>query len=311
MSGTITDAAGVAAAGEAPKKRGFVEVWVELLRVRVAVMVFLTGALGGWLATRDPAWGNLLSCAEAGLYILLVTGCASVLNQVVERETDALMDRTKHRPLVTGDCGVVHAVTGAVILGVLGTLGLVLRFNMLSAVLILATLVVYVAVYTPLKRVSTINTVIGAVPGAAPVLIGYAALAGEVGPLGWALFGTIFAWQFPHFMAIAWMYREDYAKAGHRMVPTEPGSEGMAGRYALIYSLSIVPVTLMPALTGMAGPIYVVGALLLGAMYIIPSIQFARAENLTTARRLMFASILYLPALMALLFVDPVLRGVA
>lgn len=177
--------------------------------------------------------------------------------------------------------------------------------------LVLATLLVYVSIYTPLKRVSTLNTVIGAVPGAAPVLIGYAALAGDIGPLGWALFAAIFAWQFPHFMAIAWMYREDYAKAGHKMVPTEPGSEGTAGRYALLYSLSIVPVTLMPALSGLAGPIYVVGALLLGVMYIIPSFLFAREENMVNARRLLLVSIIYLPALMALLFIDPVLRGSA
>lgn len=307
MSGAVQRAVGGA---EGPAPRGPIAIWMELLRTRVAVMVFLTAALGGWLATRDPGFANLARCAEAGLYVLLVTGCASVLNQVVERETDALMDRTRMRPLVTGEISVVSAVAGAVLLGVLGTVGLVLSFNMLSAVLVLATLVVYVCVYTPLKRVSTINTVVGAIPGAAPVLIGYAALAGEVGPLGWALFGAIFAWQFPHFMAIAWMYREDYAKAGHRMVPTEPGSEGMAGRYAMLYSLSIVPVTLMPALSGMAGSVYVLGALLLGALYIVPSIQFAREESHANARRLLFASIIYLPALMALLFVDPVMRGV-
>lgn len=290
--------------------RGFVALWCDLLRARIAVMVFLTAALGGWLATRDPALGNLARCAEAALYVLLVTGSASILNQVVERETDALMDRTKNRPLVTGEVTVLAAVTGAALMGVIGTVALAVSFNLLSAILLLATLLVYVAIYTPLKRVSTLNTVIGAVPGAAPVLIGYAALAGEVGPLGWALFGAIFVWQFPHFMAIAWMYRLDYAKAGHRMVPTEPGSEGVAGRYAFLYALSIVPVTLMPALSGMAGPVYVVGALLLAALYIVPSYQFMREESMKTARRLMFASIIYLPSLMALLFVDPVLRGV-
>jgi protoheme IX farnesyltransferase len=303
-----TVAADTVAADAAP--RGGLAPWLELLRLRVATMVFLTAALGGWLATRDASILNLLRCAEAGLYVLLVTGAASIINQVVERETDGLMERTRHRPLVTGELTVLQAVVFAVVLGAAGTAGLALSFNLLSAVLVLATLVVYVCIYTPLKRVSTLNTVIGAVPGAAPVLIGYAALAGEIGPLGWALFATIFAWQFPHFMAIAWIYREDYARAGHRMVPNQPGSAGVAGRYAVIYSLSIVPVTLMPALSGLAGPVYVVGALLLGALYIIPSIAFARDESHETARRLLLASIIYLPALMALLFVDPVLRGV-
>jgi protoheme IX farnesyltransferase len=229
---------------------------------------------------------------------------------VIERDLDGLMDRTKERPLVTGEVSVMAAVVVAAVMGIAGTAGLALSFNLLSAVLILATLLVYVAIYTPLKRVSTLNTVIGAVPGAAPVLIGYTALAGEIGPLGWALFATIFAWQFPHFMAIAWMYRKDYAKAGHKMVPTEPGSEGAAGRYAFLYSLSLVPVTLMPALSGLAGTTYVVGALILGVMYIIPSYQFSREENMPNARRLLLVSIIYLPALMALLFIDPVLRGV-
>ena len=278
-----------AVAPEAPD-RSPLAPWLELLRVRVATMVFLTAALGGWLATRDLAILNLLRCAEAGLYVLLVTGSASIINQVVERETDGLMERTRHRPLVTGELTVLQAVVFAAVLGVGGTAGLALSFNLLSAVLVLATLVVYVCIYTPLKRVSTLNTVIGAVPGAAPVLIGYAALANEIGPLGWALFATIFAWQFPHFMAIAWLYREDYARAGHRMVPNQPDSEGMAGRYAVIYSLSIVPVTLMPAMSGLAGPVYVVGALLLGALYIIPSIAFAREESHETARRLLLAS---------------------
>lgn len=294
----------------AATERGALAPWTDLLRVRVATMVFLTGALGGWLATRDAALANLARCLEAGFYVLLVTGAASILNQVIERDTDALMERTKRRPLVTGEVSATAAVAVATGLAAAGTAGLALSFNLLSAVLVLATLLSYVVVYTPLKRISTINTVVGAVPGAAPVLIGYAALAGHIGPLGWALFGTIFAWQFPHFMAIAWMYREDYARAGHRMVPTEPDSEGAAGRYAFLYSLAIVPVTLMPALSGLAGPVYVVGALLLALMYIVPSLQFMLEENRPNARRLLLASIIYLPALMALLFIDPVLRGV-
>ncbi len=290
-------------------RRGFLSSWAELLRARIAVMVFLTGALGGWLATRDASAVNLLRCVEVGFYILLVTGSASILNQVIERDTDALMDRTKDRPLVTGEVSVMAALIAAVVMGAAGTAGLALSFNLLSAVLILATLVVYVCIYTPIKRVSTLNTVIGAVPGAAPVLVGYAALAGEIGPLGWAMFAAIFVWQFPHFMAIAWIYRDDYARAGHQMVPSVPGSDGDAGRYAVIYSLSMVPVTLMPALSGLAGPIYVVGVLVLGLFYIVPSIAFARNECRKTARRLVLVSIIYLPALMALFFIDPVLRG--
>ena len=274
-----------------------------MLRPRIAVMVALMVVLGANLAGPMDSFGVYL---EAALYVVLVTGSASAFNQVLERETDALMVRTQHRPLVTGDIAVGHAVAYGTVLGVLGVAGMAMRFNLLSALLLVLTFVAYVAVYTPLKRVSTLNTVVGAIPGAAPPLLGYVAVAGEVGPWAWCLFAILFVWQFPHFMAIAWLYREDYARAGHRMLA---GDAGTAGRQGLLYALTIVPVSVMPFVGGIAGLWYFYGALALGVLYLSPAVVFALKENRVRARMLMFASLLYLPGLFLLILFDRWIAG--
>ena len=276
--------------------------WLTLLRPRIAVMVVLMGLLGAYLGQPAGTWGQYF---EAAFYILLVTGSASTFNQIFERDTDALMKRTQHRPLVTGEISVASAVWFGAVLGIAGVVPMALRFNLLAALLLVATFVAYVAVYTPLKRVSTLNTVIGAIPGAAPPLLGYVALAGEVGPWAWCLFAILFAWQFPHFMAIAYLYREDYSRAGHRMLADGQGSPGAAGRQALLYALAIVPVSLMPVIGGVAQPkVYGLGAVALGVMYLSPAVTFALRENRGRARLLMFSSLLYLPGLFALILLD-------
>lgn len=276
--------------------------WLTLLRPRIAVMVVLMSILGSYLANPDGTWWQY---SEAALYVLLVTGSASTFNQVFERDTDALMRRTQHRPLVTGEISVAAAVWYGAILGIAGVVPMALRFNLLAALLLVVTFVAYVAVYTPLKRVSTLNTVVGAIPGAAPPLLGYVAVAGEVGPWAWCLFAILFAWQFPHFMAIAYLYREDYAQAGHRMLADGSGSPGAAGRQALLYAMTIVPVSLMPVLGGVASAkVYGLGALALGVMYLSPAVTFALRETRDRARILMFSSLLYLPGLFALILFD-------
>ena len=276
--------------------------WLTLLRPRIAVMVVLMSVLGANLANPNGTWAAYF---EAAFYILLVTGAASTFNQVFERDTDALMNRTKHRPLVTGEISVAGAVWYGAIMGVAGVVGMAWRFNLLAALLLVATFVAYVAVYTPLKRVSTLNTVVGAIPGAAPPLLGYVAVAGEVGPWAWCLFAMLFAWQFPHFMAIAYLDREDYSNAGHRMLADGAGSPGAAGRQALLYALAIVPVSLMPVLGGVAqAEVYGLGAVALGVMYLSPAVTFALKETRERARLLMFSSLLYLPGLFALILFD-------
>ena len=279
------------------------QAWLVLLRVRIAGMVFAVTLCGALLA--GELGTGYSASLEAALYVTLVTGCASILNQVLERDTDALMERTARRPLVTGQVEVSHASAVAVVLGALGPWGLIASFGTLPAAMSRGTLVAYIAVYTPLKRVSSLNTAVGAIPGAAPPLIGYVALAGEAGPWAWCLFAILFVWQFPHFMAIAWMYREDYARAGLRMVGSGPDSDGDAGRQATAYALFLLPIALLPAMTGLASVVYAAGTSILCAGYLGASIAFMLVENRKRARTLMVISLIYLPMQFALVFLDP------
>jgi protoheme IX farnesyltransferase len=232
-----------------------------------------------------------------------------MFNQVLERDTDALMARTARRPLVTGRVRTRDAIFVAASLSAVGLVGLAARFNTLSALLGVATLAAYALVYTPLKRFSTLNTAVGAIPGAMPPLLGYAAIAGDVGSWGWYFFSVLFAWQFPHFLAIAWIYREDYARAGLKMLPAMPGTKGMAGRQAFLYSLALLPVSLLPALRGEAGALYVASALVLGLVYAAASLAFALRETRGRARAVVLVSLAYVPLLCSLTLLDPLVRS--
>jgi len=277
-----------------------------LVRPRIATLVVLAAFVGGLLAGGTGA--ELGRVVEAALWIGCVAASSSVFNQILERETDARMERTRMRPLVTGTLRVRDAIFFGTFLAAVGTLGLARNFNLLSALLGLATIFAYALVYTPLKRVSTLNTAVGALPGAMPPLLGYAALSGEVHSWGWYLFAILFAWQFPHFMAIAWLHREDYARADLKMLPALPGSEGLAGRQAVVYGLFLVPVSLLPVLTGEAGLVYSVGALVLGGAYLAASVAFSRREDERRARSLLLTSLVYLPVLFIVILADPVVR---
>lgn len=281
--------------------------WLELFKPRIALMVGFAAGVGALLAAGPGA--DLARVLEAALSITAVAGASAVFNQVLERDTDRLMARTASRPLVTGRLRVRDAILVGALVATAGTLGLALRFNTLSALLALATLLAYALVYTPLKRVSTLNTLVGAVPGAMPPLIGYVALSGQVQGWGWFLFAVLFAWQFPHFLAIAWLYRADYARAGLRMLPCVESSRGLTGRQALLYSLVIVPVALVPAVEGVAGPVYALGALLLGLAYVAASLAFALREDARRARLVLHVSLVYLPVLFSLTLLDPVVRA--
>ena len=285
---------------------GPVGVWLELLKARIAVLVVLSALVGAILAAGPGA--GIARALEAAFWIGCVAASSGVFNQVLERDVDARMRRTMHRPLVTGAVRVRDAILIGTALGTAGTLGLALRFNEFSALLALATLVAYALVYTPLKRVSTLNTVVGALPGAMPPLLGYAALSGDASGWGLYLFAVLFAWQFPHFMAIAWIYREDYARAGLKMLPAIEGARGLAGRQAAAYALVLVPVSLLPAVRGEAGLVYVAGALLLGALYLGASVAFALCESRARARMLLVTSLVYLPVLYTAVLVDPVIQ---
>lgn len=282
--------------------------WATLAKARITGMVGFAAFIGGLLGQGRGA--DMARVAEAALWIALVSAASCMFNQLLERDVDARMERTQRRPLVTGRVRPRDVVFVAAGLALVGVLALALRFNTLSALLALATLAAYALVYTPLKRLSTLNTAVGAIPGAMPPLIGFVAAAGAPGAWAWHLFAVLFMWQFPHFLAIAWLYRHDYARAGLKMLPAVEGSEGMAGRQALLYSLALVPVSLLPVLRGDAGPLYATAALVLGAGYCAAAMGFALKQNAPRARVLLYTSLAYLPALFSLVLMDPIVRSI-
>jgi len=274
-----------------------------LTKVRVNALVVATTA-GGYYMAAPPAidWTTLgLTC----LYTALVASAASAINQVDERDTDRLMERTRLRPIADRRMSPAAGRAIAVALTAIGLAGLWLVSNVEAAIVALVTFVSYALVYTPLKRRTSLSTVVGAVPGALPPLIGWAAAGGSLATLApWSLFGLMFLWQLPHFLAIAWIYREDYARAGLPMLPVTDSAGAMTGRQAALWAVTIVPVSELPFLVGMTTGAYAVGALVLGLAHLALAVHFAMHRTLGTARALFYGSITYLPLLWLLMGVS-------
>lgn len=282
--------------------------WLVLVRPRIAFFVGFAAFTGALLAAGPGAELGRVALA-AGL-VLLVGASASAFNQILERDSDRLMQRTRNRPLAARRLAVRDAVLVAAGLGTVGVVGLALLFQPLSALLALSTLAAYVLVYTPLKRHSSLNTVVGALPGAMPPLLGHVALAGEPGAWGWLLSGIVLLWQFPHFLAIAWLYRDDYRRASMHMLPALPGGDVQAGRQALLHALCLLPLSLLPGARGLAGAVFVCCALLLGLAYAAAAAAFAARASPVSARALLWTSLFYLPALFSAVLFDPVVSRV-
>lgn len=282
---------------------GKVAAYVALTKPRITLMVLITMGTGFILGARGHNRLGPMMIALLGTG--LVSSSASTFNQLIERARDRLMRRTAGRPLPTGRLSPLEAGIFGAVLGLAGLAVLALGSNPRSAVVALSTLLLYVAVYTPLKARTTLNTAIGAVPGALPPVIGWAAATDQIGPEAWSLFLIVFLWQFPHFLAIAWIYREDYARGGHKMLPSVDPTGQITARQATLYALALVPAGLLPAVFGMAGPYYFAGALLIGLYYLAFSARFWSDVSDRTARRLLRASFLYLPAILALMLLNP------
>jgi protoheme IX farnesyltransferase len=234
----------------------------------------------------------------------LVAAGASALNQLLERHSDARMRRTENRPLPSGRLQPLEVLLFGLGLGAAGLAYLGLATRQPLAVLVAAvTFVLYVIVYTPLKRLTTLNTLVGAVPGALPPVIGWTAVRGTLAPEAGVLFAVLFLWQVPHFLAIAWIYREEYARAGLCMLPVADPEGKITGRQMVLYCLALVLVSLLPVFAGQAGLVYLAGALLLGAVFLRHTFGFLVEVSNTQARRVLRASLLYLPLLLALLLV--------
>lgn len=283
--------------------RGTLASYVTLTKPRIGVMVLLTVAVGYFLGARggaDPleVFGVLLGTG-------LVASGASAWNQVLERQRDARMRRTARRPIPTGRVDPTAAAAFASTLTVVGLALLAGLTNAAAVAVALATFLLYVGVYTPLKPLTTLNTAVGAVPGALPPVIGWAAATGNLGVEGWTLFLIVFLWQFPHFLAIAWIHREDYARAGHRMLPSIDPQGSMTARQSVVYALTLVPGGLLPAVVGLAGTWYFAGATALGLFYLAFAVRFWWDVSDRSARGLLRASFLYLPTVLLLLVLNP------
>lgn len=279
---------------------------VELCKPRITLLVTLTAAAGYVLASPEGIDPVRFANALAGT--ALVAAGSAALNQFVERETDRRMRRTAQRPLPAGRMTSDAALAWAVLLATTGLLQLLLLVNALTALIGALTLLGYVCVYTPMKRVSAIATVIGAFPGAAPPVMGWTAASGRLELGGWVLFALLFLWQLPHFLSIAWLYRADYRAAGMPLLTVDDPDGRRTGRQAVLWAAALVPVTLVPSATGMTGWIALAGALLAGGWYLAAAARFARFQTVATARRLLLTSVFYLPAVLGGLVVDHLLR---
>ncbi len=267
--------------------------YIALTKPRLNILVVATSAAGYYLGATGPL--VVLPMAAAVIGTTFVAGGAAALNQVAERETDALMQRTRMRPLPDGRITPSDARTFGLLLSVAGLILLTVFSSWLASLLALATLITYLFIYTPMKRRSPIATLVGAIPGALPPLIGWTASHGNIALGGLSLFLIVFLWQIPHFMAIAWMYRDDYGAAGFPMLPVIDPTGTRAGHQAVGYAAALLPVSLVPTLVGLSGLAYAVVALVLGVALLVLAVRFASARTDATARALFFGSITYLP----------------
>jgi heme o synthase len=322
---TETSTQSLAAAAETVARPSLLADYATLFKLRVSTMVIITSAAGFYLGSLRSG----ISPFNAGMVkalagIAVVTCGASALNQALERKTDRLMRRTKNRPMASGRISLAHGLIVGFLATFLGSLYLARTTNLLTGTLTLLTAVAYVAIYTPLKQVSTVNTFVGAFPGALPPLIGWTAARGIIEWPGIALFAILFVWQFPHFMAIGWMYREDYARAGIRLTSTISDTRYAARStviQALFYATLMVAVSLWPFALGTTGDAYAVSAIVLSLGYLWYTLRFSRIgfgkanrspdlndadapSHRTPARDLLRASVIYLPLLLAAMMLD-------
>ncbi|MGH9714109.1 MAG: heme o synthase [Candidatus Acidiferrales bacterium] len=280
--------------------------YVVLTKPDVTFLVVITTVAGFYLGSRGPLNWSLLMHTLFGT--LLVAGGTAALNQYFERRMDALMRRTAARPLPAGLLQPREVLIFGVVTIVLGSAWLALAVNALAAFLALATTLLYLGLYTPLKTRTTLATAVGAFPGALPPLIGWAAVRGSLSIEAWILFAILFFWQFPHFFAIAWMYREDYARAGIRMLPVVDRTGDATFRQIVAMSAILVPVSLLPSVVGMVGILYFFGALVLGMILLQVSLWASRDRTNIRAKWLMHATVAHIPLLLGLMILDKLTR---
>ena len=271
----------------------------ELVKARLTLLVLLTTAVGFYLGSESPI--NYMALLHVVFGTAAAAAGAAALNQWWERRADALMRRTRTRPIPAGRMRPLQALVLGIVLSIFGVGYLASVCNALSAALAAITIAIYILAYTPLKRASTANTAVGAIPGAIPPMIGWAAARGSIGAGAWSLFAIVFLWQLPHFFAIAWMYREDYSRAGFRMMSSDDSSGERSASQSVFFCILLLVIAGLPAFLGITNSVYLGVELLLGGMFTAVAMRFLRMRNANAARLLFIASIVYLPLLLGAL----------
>jgi protoheme IX farnesyltransferase len=280
--------------------------YIALTKPRITWLILMSTGVGYYFGHRHrwTGWPDALLLFNTVLGTGLIASGTAALNQWYEREADRLMRRTAARPIPSGKLTANRALWFGISLATAGFLELWIGVNALTGLLGALTLAAYLFVYTPLKQRSHLSTVIGALPGAMPPLMGYAASSGALNTEAWTLFAILFVWQFPHFLAIAWMYREDYARAGIRMLPVVEPDGLSTARQIVLYASTLIPISLFPVLLGMSGRIYLIGSLLLGIWFLYTGVRVAFDRTNARARSVLLASVIYLPMIYGLMVFD-------
>ena len=276
--------------------------YLEIAKLRISLMVLMTVSVGYLLALEGAA--SVWPLVHTWLGVTLVAVAASAINQWIERETDGRMHRTRNRPLPAQRLAPTEVLLFGFASALIGSTYLLLTVNAMTAAMTALTFVLYAGVYTPLKRVTSLCTAVGAIPGALPPVLGWLAAGGKLDWMAFSLFGVLFLWQFPHFLAIAWMHREDYCNAGLRMLPAGRSMPHVTGLLAVGYALGLISVSLLPAYFVAPGAVYTWLALILGLAYLLASIRFAWDETRSSARGVLLTSLVYLPLLLLVLTWD-------
>ena len=284
-----------------PAKSKF-SAFIELTKPRITILILISTALGYYLA--ESAIINYLNFFYTILGTAILSGGAGTINHCIERDLDMLMDRTKSRPIPTGLISIKNALNFGLAQSIIGFAILWVFVNQLTATLGLATILLYLFVYTPLKKITWLNTTIGAIPGAMPALGGWAASANELSPNAWILFAILFLWQHPHFYAIAIMCKDDYERAGFKMLPVIEKENHRTNRQIIWHAFLLIPVSLYFVVTGALGIFYFWGALLLGIVYLISSIPLLKESSIKNAKLLLRTSVAYLPLLLIIILID-------
>ena len=291
--------AAVETPGIAASRHRFASDVAELVKARLTLLVLLTTAVGFYLGSETPV--DFYALFHVVFGTAAAAAGAAALNQWWERRADALMHRTRTRPIPAGRMPPLEALVLGTALSIFGIVYLALACNPLSATLTAITVAIYIFAYTPLKRASTANTAVGAIPGAIPPMIGWAAARGDLGPGAWSLFAIVFLWQMPHFFAIAWMCREDYARGGFRMISSEDSTGERSASQSVFFCILLLVLAGLPAFFGIVSYVYQAIELLLGGLFVAVAMRFLRLRTQSAARLLFVASIAYLPLLLAAL----------